>query len=171
MAAQDSALPKIDEVPVIDLTPFMLDPTSEESKVEIEKVAIALHNFGCLVIKDPRVDETHNDRFVDMLERYFEVSDGKRDARPDLCYQVGVTPEGTEVPRDHCSRYADLKDADKPVSVCPPKADPKWRFFWWEHTPNSKFLFIIFHEVYVCFDDLQEDRPKARRDEVSFNEC
>jgi len=120
----------VDDVPIIDLTPFMEDPASMASKVEIEKVARALHEFGCLVIKDPRVDEKHNDTFVDMLEKYFELSDGKRDARPELSYQVGVTPEGTEVPRNHCARAAELGEGDRPVTICPPEADPKWRFFW-----------------------------------------
>lgn len=77
-----------DGIPIVDLTAFMADPSSEAAKVEIAKVAHALHAYGCLVIKDPRVDETHNDRFVDMLERYFAQSDGVADARPDLSYQV-----------------------------------------------------------------------------------
>ena len=125
MAASSS-----DEIPIVDLAPFMADPASEASGAEVAKVAKALHEFGCLVIKDPRVDEKHNDTFVDMLEKYFEASDGKRDARPDLSYQVGVTPSGTEVPRNHCARAATLDPDHQPLSLCPPEADPKWRFFW-----------------------------------------
>ncbi len=90
------AAASVDDVPIVDLTPYIADPTSEAAKVEIAKCADALHRFGCLVIKDPRVDESHNDTFVDMLEKYFAISDGKRDARPDLSYQVGVTPEVTK---------------------------------------------------------------------------
>lgn len=131
-AAADSANGAAVDIPVIDLTPFMEDCNSKAAKAEAEKVAFALHNFGCLVIKDPRVDETHNDRFVDLLEKYFEASDGKRDARPELSYQVGVTPEGTEVPRNHCTRAAVLEDSNRPTTLCPPGADPKWRFFWYD---------------------------------------
>jgi isopenicillin N synthase-like dioxygenase len=93
-------------------------------------VADALHRFGCLVIKDPRVDEKSNSVFVDMMEKYFFISDGKRDARPEMHYQVGVTPENTERPRNHCARAAKLDDTERPMTICPPEADPKWRFFW-----------------------------------------
>ncbi|RYE82279.1 MAG: hypothetical protein EOO65_05710 [Methanosarcinales archaeon] len=46
------------------------------------------------------------------------------------CLQVGVTPSFTELPRDHCERMRAFKDADKPLSLCPPEKDPKMRFFW-----------------------------------------
>lgn len=45
-------------------------------------------------------------------------------------YQVGATPAFTELPRDHCSRMRAFKEADKPLSLCPPEKDCKWRFFW-----------------------------------------
>lgn len=48
-----------------------------------------------------------------------------------LCsYQVGATPAFTELPRDHCDRMKMYKEADKPLSECPPEKDCKWRFFW-----------------------------------------
>jgi len=119
-----------EEVPIVDLSPFMEDPTSPAARAEIEKVARGLMDFGCLVIKDPRVDETHNDTFVDMLEEYFAISDGKRDARPEISYQVGVTPELAEVPRNHCTKAAGLAEGHRPVSLCPPEPDLKMRFFW-----------------------------------------
>mmetsp|Transcript_66152 Transcript_66152/g.182591 ORF Transcript_66152/g.182591 Transcript_66152/m.182591 type:complete len:306 (+) Transcript_66152:451-1368(+) len=65
-----------------------------------------------------------------MLEKYFYNSDGKRDARPEMHYQVGVTPENTERPRNHCHRSALLDEKERPYTGCPPDADPKWRFFW-----------------------------------------
>lgn len=34
-----------------------------------------------------------NERFLDLLERYFAASDGKRDARPELHYQVRAVCE------------------------------------------------------------------------------
>jgi hypothetical protein len=45
-------------------------------------------------------------------------------------YQVGATPSFVELPRDHCDRMRAFKDADAPLSLCPPEKDPKWRFFW-----------------------------------------
>jgi isopenicillin N synthase-like dioxygenase len=119
-----------DEVPIVDLAPFMADPSSPAARAEIEKVARGLVDYGCLVIKDPRVDESHNDTFVDMLEKYFALSDAKRDARPEISFQVGVTPERTEVPRNHCAKAAELAEGHQPVSLCPPEPDLKMRFFW-----------------------------------------
>lgn len=54
-----------------------------------------------MVIRDPRVTFDDNKRFIDELEKYFEQpADVKLvDARPELHYQVGVTPEGVETPR------------------------------------------------------------------------
>ena len=55
------------------------------------------------------------------------------DARPEIFYQVGVTPENTETAllahdqamQDQVSR---MPDDDQPVR--PSLPDPKWRFFW-----------------------------------------
>ena len=119
------------DIPMIDLEKYLnrsADPRSYEA--ECRKVADALHRFGVLIVRDPRVNETHNSTFLDMMERYFSRSDGEVDARPELHYQVGVTPGGREKPRDHCARYGDYGPRDRPVSLCPPEYDPKWRFFW-----------------------------------------
>ena len=55
-------------------------------------VLILPYCVGLVIIRDPRVSESNNDRFLDMMERYFESSDGVADARPEYHYQVGVTP-------------------------------------------------------------------------------
>ncbi len=67
-----------------------------------------------------------------MLESYFEQpSDTKLvDARPQFHYQIGVTPDHVEKPRDHCSKMDKLPDGARPLSLCPPEYDPKWRYFW-----------------------------------------
>lgn len=44
--------------------------------------------------------------------------------------QVGVTPAMIERPRDHCKRVGSFALPDRPLTVCPPEADPKWRYFW-----------------------------------------
>jgi len=122
---------KVLELPVIDFNIFFdKEKDPERYKKECRKVADAFHKYGVCIVKDPRVNETHNDKFLDMMERYFEGSDGKRDARPESAYQVGVTPSFIERPRDHCSRMGSLGPDNKPLSVCPPELDPKWRFFW-----------------------------------------
>lgn len=199
------------------------------------QAAESLYRTGCLLVRDWRVKEEDNTRFLDLLERYFESSDGERDARPQLGYQVrqlevntglsrpsggslrdtgqdrprtpdlpavplmlhsehqpaprpeqfralilllmkmsvslsvcccwwrccwwlgccslalpyaspcpciflccwlwcqmqvGVTPAFAEQPRNHCDRIARYPEEDRPRTLCPPEADPKWRFFW-----------------------------------------
>jgi hypothetical protein len=41
-----------------------------------------------------------------------------------------VTPEFKELPRNHCARVAGLPAHERPLTLCPPELDPKWRFFW-----------------------------------------
>ena len=118
-------------LPLIDFTKFFnreKDPDAYHR--ECMNVAEALHKYGVCVVKDPRVSEEMNNTFLDMMERYFEGSDGVRDARPEYSYQVGVTPENIEKPRNHCTRMGSLGPDDQPLSPCPPEFDPKWRFFW-----------------------------------------
>jgi hypothetical protein len=62
------------------------DPATRAA--ECAKAAESLHATGCLYVRDSRVAAADNERFLDLLERYFAASDGKRDARPDLNYQV-----------------------------------------------------------------------------------
>ena len=81
-------------------------------------------------MRDPRVSEQNNSVFLDLMESYFGVSDGVRDARPEVHYQVGVTPEFTEKARDHCGKIGAYSEGNKPLTVCPPEYDAKWRFFW-----------------------------------------
>lgn len=64
------------------------------------------------------------------MERYFESTDFVQDARPELHYQVGVTPELKERARNHCARAEQLAQENTPVTLCPPEADKKSRFFW-----------------------------------------
>lgn len=118
-------------IPTIDFSAFFnkeSDPKAYEA--ECAKVAFCLHNYGIVILKDPRVFEKDNETFLDMMEKYFEGSDGIRDARPEVHYQVGVTGERIEKPRNHCARMGAMGPDDKPLSPCPPEKDPKWRFFW-----------------------------------------
>lgn len=118
-------------LPVVELRAFFeKEEKSEEYMAECKKVAQAFHNYGLCVVRDPRVDEKDNNVFIDMVERYFEGSDGVRDARPEVGHQVGVTPEFTEKPIEKCTMIGAYGPDDKPLTICPPELDPKWRFFW-----------------------------------------
>ena len=65
-----------------------------------------------------------------MMEKYFESTDFIEDARPELHYQVGVTPEYKERARNHCARAEKLAKENAPATLCPPELDKKSRFFW-----------------------------------------
>lgn len=122
-------------LPIVDIAPYLSNPNSAEAMEACSKVADALHKYSALAIRDPRVSEDDNTRFLDMMESYFaQPYDSKlKDARPEYGYQVGSTPELTEVPRcggdSNCVDFVESMPAeDRPLSF--DQADPKWRFFW-----------------------------------------
>jgi isopenicillin N synthase-like dioxygenase len=90
---QDSSI-----LPVIDISFFLQNPSSQESLQEIQRLTEALKEFGAFGLRDSRVSEQDNDSFLDLMEDYFE-SDKSDDIRPHLSYQVGATPSGIELPR------------------------------------------------------------------------
>ncbi|KAJ7277063.1 hypothetical protein O6H91_Y391900 [Diphasiastrum complanatum] len=145
------------ELPVIDLEPYLLatgrDVTSSSSArhnatvldLDIqqhkdisevcERVASCLREAGALVVRDPRCSFQDNDRFLDMMERYFgQTAEFKRQQeRPHLHYQVGVTPEGVELPRCIVDKslqeqIQELPEKSRPHMPLGP--DAKWRYMW-----------------------------------------
>jgi isopenicillin N synthase-like dioxygenase len=118
-------------VPLVDLnTYFNRENDLPAYYRECQKAANALQEFGLVCVRDPRVSEADNDRFLSQMERYFEQSDGITDARPQYSYQVGVTGELIEKPRDHSKLIASFNEKNRPLSASNPTYDPKWRFFW-----------------------------------------
>jgi len=67
-----------------------------------------------------------------MMEKYYDLSHEQKlkDVRPELSYQLGATPEFTEVPRDHLEKIKDLGSSQSNAPHIPQGADPKWRYFW-----------------------------------------
>ncbi|CAI5484669.1 unnamed protein product [Closterium sp. Yama58-4] len=64
-------------------------------------MAECLRATSALIVRDPRCAQADNDRFLDMMESYFAQPKTTKLAhsRPELHYQVGVTPEGVEMPQ------------------------------------------------------------------------
>ncbi|KAG4219006.1 hypothetical protein PC116_g32514, partial [Phytophthora cactorum] len=90
------------DLPVIDLDIYRNNPaTSPEVQEECVRAAQALTTYGALVLHDSRVSESDNEAFLDLLEDYFAQPSAllRRDERPELGYQVGVTLEKTEKPK------------------------------------------------------------------------
>jgi hypothetical protein len=74
-----------------------------------------------------------NAEFLNLLEDYFDqpTVEKLKDARPELAYQVGSTPENVELPRcgrdPQCLAYVEsLSPEDRPHGF--DQKDPKWRF-------------------------------------------
>lgn len=116
-------------LPVIDLGSFLASGDTSVARA----VADLLAETGCLVVRDPRVQQQDNDTFLNTMETYFDRPDKAQDTRPELSYQVGATPEGTERPRilsDPAMRRGveQMPDASKPA--LPNGPDVKWRFMW-----------------------------------------
>ncbi|KAI1258457.1 Clavaminate synthase-like protein [Xylariaceae sp. FL1019] len=125
------------DLPIVDLDIFLSSPTSEAAISESEKAARALITYGALILHDSRVAESDNIAFLDLLEDYFAQPDAvlKKDERPELGYQVGVTLENTEKPKcavdEPCLDVIQrLAPAERPLDISAHSPDPKCRFFW-----------------------------------------
>lgn len=115
----------------VDISSFVMgQKNSQESLEACQKLAQNLMETSCLIIKDPRVSEEDNNRFLDMMERYYDQPQEikMKDVHPELSYQLGATPAFTEVPRDHMDKIKALSPENS--AHLPNGPDPKWRFFW-----------------------------------------
>jgi len=148
----------------IEIKYFLEDPQSENALNECKRVADLLSRMGALTLRDPRVTFEDNQTFLDMVESYFSQSDEVKlkDARPDYAYQVGATPEGTELPR--CTRdpkckamIEKMQEENRPLF--PTGADVKWRYFHrlGNNPPQTEFpllnLPVIVPEGYPEWQD------------------
>ncbi|XP_047319451.1 uncharacterized protein LOC124922786 [Impatiens glandulifera] len=134
------------ELPVIDLEHYLEfsaksggefgeDQLDSQLKQLCSEVSRILRETGALLVKDPRCTSKDNDRFIDMMEKYFEMPDDfkRLQVRPHLHYQVGATPEGVEVPRSLVDEQMQekLKLLPKESQAGVLKGpDPKWRYMW-----------------------------------------
>ncbi|KAH6688513.1 hypothetical protein F5X68DRAFT_231139 [Plectosphaerella plurivora] len=126
------------DLPIIDLDIFLNNERDSQAvRDECARAASALITYGALVLHDSRVAEDDNTAFLDLLEDYFAQpeEDIKRDLRPDLSFQVGVTLESTEKPKcavdEPClDVIARLAPSERPLDITAHSPDPKCRFFW-----------------------------------------
>ncbi|KAL1863083.1 hypothetical protein VTK73DRAFT_6445 [Phialemonium thermophilum] len=137
MAVDDPAVLPMD-LPIIDLDIFLSNPASSPAvQDECKKAADALITYGALLLHDSRASDADNDRFLDLLEDYFaQPADVlRRDARPELSYQIGVTLEDTERPKCAVDQpcldvIRRLDPKERPLDISGHAPDPKCRFFW-----------------------------------------
>ncbi|MCO5597849.1 hypothetical protein L7F22_051934 [Adiantum nelumboides] len=93
------------ELPVIDLEPYLrctgrlgagddaaaaANFSPDEQKLLCQKVASSLRDMGALIVRDPRCLAHDSDRFLDMMEEFFQKSDEfkRKQGRPFLHYQA-----------------------------------------------------------------------------------
>ncbi|KAF0349577.1 clavaminate synthase-like protein [Gigaspora margarita] len=122
-------------LPIVDLGLYLKNKNDPLAIIECKNTAKALKDYGALLVKDPRVTEADNSTFIDLMEDYFDqpFEVKLKDARPEIGYQVGVTPEFKEEPKCHrdpnCQSIIDqMPEESRPLISTGP--DPKWRFFW-----------------------------------------
>ncbi|KAL7784572.1 hypothetical protein V8C37DRAFT_395698 [Trichoderma ceciliae] len=126
------------DLPIIDLDVYLNNPAASPAvQAECSRAASALITYGALLLHDSRVSEADNDTFLDLLEDYFAQpeDDLRRDERPDLSYQIGVTLENTEKPKcavdEPCLDVIQRLDpSQRPLDISAHSPDPKCRFFW-----------------------------------------
>lgn len=126
------------ELPIVDLDAYLAGPRDSEAAIrECKKAAEALITYGALLVRDGRVSEDDNTAFLDLMEDYFAqpVDALKKDERPEVGYQVGVTLENTERPKcavdEPCLHIIERLDpAERPLDITAHSPDPKCRFFW-----------------------------------------
>ncbi|KAI5479689.1 oxoglutarate iron-dependent oxygenase [Pseudohyphozyma bogoriensis] len=123
-------------LPIVDLDVFRASPDSPEAKAEAIKTVSAFITYGALIVKDSRVSEAANDKFLDLVEDYFAQPEEvlKLDTRPEFHYQVGATLENTEKPKCHSDAHCQaviksLDPSERPLDLTGGHADPKCRFF------------------------------------------
>lgn len=77
-------------LPVFNIASFLENKNSETVTPLCKSVAQCLRETGALVIRDPRVDTAHNDKFIDLMEKYFSQPTEVKmlDVRSELAYQV-----------------------------------------------------------------------------------
>jgi len=145
-----------DQLTPIDLSGFLSEKNSDAAQEACRRVAQVLRNSSCLVIRDPRVSEEDNSRFIDMMEKYYEqpLEKKMRDVHPELHYQLGATPEFVEVPRDHTERMKNLPHPNDPQ--VPKGADPKWRYFWRIGSRPEKTAFTELNAEPVVPDEFPQ---------------
>lgn len=139
MASQaQNQQPESMDLPVIDLDIYLSnDPSSPAVQAECARAAEALISYGALVLHDSRVSGRDNEDFLDLLEDYFAQPEEelRKDERPELSYQIGVTMENTEKPKcavdEPCLDVIErLHPSQRPLDIKGHSPDPKCRFFW-----------------------------------------
>lgn len=114
---------------IVDIGPYLAN-SSKMYELSRRLVQI-LRTQSFVVVRDPRVTAADNNRYLDMMERYFAQPEEvlREDERPEVYYQVGVS-KGQEKPRDHRTLISTMPiDYWPHITPVNYPGDPRWRFF------------------------------------------
>lgn len=140
-----------EEIPVVDISKWIgaeVKGTGESDHAALEedcrRMADALHRFGIVLVRDPRVSDVDNNAFLDKMEAYYAQSDGVKDARPEVC-----TPHMCNKPRKY---QPSLGSSEHKLTLFPRTATAAVvvLFVCVSHTllnrcGNSVDLLLVFH--------------------------
>jgi len=56
----------------VDVGKFLDKDNNKDWKDECEKIVKLFHQYGIIIVKDPRVKEEMNQSFIDQMEKYYE---------------------------------------------------------------------------------------------------
>lgn len=115
---------------IVDLEDYLSDTVVSSSAPSV-RMANILRKQSFVIVRDPRVSAQDNDRYLDMMERYFSQPEEalRKDERPDVYYQVGVS-KGQEKPRNHRPFISTTPvDYWPHITSADYEGDPRWRFF------------------------------------------
>ena len=62
----------LEDVPIIDYKTYFDKADEAAWRLECKKVAQSFHQFGIIIVRDPRVEHRNNEEYIDMMERYFQ---------------------------------------------------------------------------------------------------
>jgi len=126
----------IADIPKVDTANFLRNGPASMADCKI--VAEAFEKTSCLLVRDPRINQSHIDGFIDLMESYFESRSQKYyngdqnldDFYPEYNFQTGACPDELLIMQDYKQVMSQYGDNHKPMTTSPPKPDSKWRFLW-----------------------------------------
>lgn len=132
-------------IPTIDLSSYLSKKTDLQTQSQL--AAEILSKYGILIVKDPRVEEKHNQNFLNLFEKYYQSRSIQKERKQKIDeefieygHQTGVTPDFIEQARTFPEFIDTLPEKHKPKTPKESILDPKWRYLWriGEKDPNEK---------------------------------
>ena len=138
-------------VPLADLSPFLAEKAKLPASFEkgdlsfqvgqsCDEIAKAFHEYGSLGIIDSRAKPEDNNRFLDLMEKYFQkrseefyannIMSELTDCFPESGFEKGVTPEFIERARNHEQIMSELSPENRAETSIPIVPDAKWRYMY-----------------------------------------